>query len=162
MAIAASVRGITLARGLAMACLFGAAQAFMAGIGWVGGAALGEVWSAWDHWVALVLLSAVGVKMIWEALRHADEEKDVAGWMSMIALAIATSLDALASGVSLPTLGQSAIVALTMIGAVTLLLSAAGSALGRFLGSRFGKIIEIAGGIGLIAIGIRIVIEHVG
>ena len=169
VAIAASVRGITLARGFAMACLFGAAQALMAGIGWAGGAVLGEIWSAWDHWVALVLLSAVGVKMIREALsRLAVDGWRLAGkrlqvptsWTSMIVLAIATSLDALAVGVSLPALGQTAWVALTMIGAVTLILSAAGAALGRFLGSRFGRVIEIAGGIGLIAIGIRIVIEH--
>jgi putative Mn2+ efflux pump MntP len=161
VAIAASVRGITMARGLAMALLFGAAQALMAGIGWAGGSALGGIWSAWDHWVALVLLSAAGVKMIREAFAQRDEgEAAGAGLMSLLVLAIATSLDALAVGVSLPALGAPAGVALAMIGAVTLLLSAAGVALGRYLGRRFGRLVEVAGGVGLIAIGIRIVIEH--
>jgi putative Mn2+ efflux pump MntP len=103
----------------------------MAGIGRAGGAVLGDIWSASGHWVALVLLS------------------------------IATSLDALAVGVSLPALNAPAIVALTMIGGITLLFSAAGAALGRFIGQRFGRLVEIAGGIGLVAIGIGIVFEHV-
>jgi putative Mn2+ efflux pump MntP len=156
VAIAASVRGITMRRGLLMAACFGGAQALMAGIGWVGGAMLGELWSAWDHWIALVLLSVVGVKMIKEAFEPAEE----AGVSALLVLTIATSIDALAVGVSLPTLQTSAVLALTMIGVVTFLFSAAGAAFGRFLGQRFGRIVEVAGGLGLIAIGIRIAIEH--
>ena len=161
VSIAASVRGITIARGVVMAAAFGVAQALMAGIGWAGGRLSGELWSAWDHWIALALLSAVGVKMIREAITR-DEQKEppVAGFTSIAILTVATSLDALAVGVSLPTLGAPAIVALTMIGVVTFLFSAAGAALGRYLGERFGRIIEIAGGVALIAIGISIVIEH--
>jgi putative Mn2+ efflux pump MntP len=161
VSIAASVRGITIARGLAMASLFGAAQALMAGIGWVGGALLGDIWSTWDHWVALVLLSAVGLKMIWEAFADGDEAKSAtAGIVPLLVLAVATSIDALAVGVSLPTLKVAAALALTMIGVVTFLFSAAGAALGRFLGARFGRAVEVAGGLGLIAIGIRIVVQH--
>jgi putative Mn2+ efflux pump MntP len=70
VAIAASVRGITWKRGFGMAFCFGFAQALMAGIGWAGGAMLGGIWSAWDHWIALALLSAVGLKMIREAFPH--------------------------------------------------------------------------------------------
>ncbi len=162
VAIASSVRGITISRGLAMASLFGAAQALMAGIGWAGGAAVGDFWSAWDHWVTLVLLSIVGLKMIREALAQENDRKTgAAGFGSMLALSIATSLDALAVGVSLPLLNVSAPVALTMIGAVTLVFSAAGAALGRFIGDRFGRAVEIAGGVGLIGIGIKIVFDHV-
>jgi putative Mn2+ efflux pump MntP len=161
VAIAASVRGITVSRGLAMASLFGGAQALMAGIGWAGGALLGEIWSAWDHWVALVLLSAVGVKMIREAFAGEAEAKSAtAGIVPLLVLAVATSIDALAVGVSLPALKVAAVVALTMIGVVTFLFSAAGAALGRFLGARFGRAVEVAGGLGLIAIGIRIVVQH--
>lgn len=144
-----------------MACAFGCAQSVMAGIGWVGGAFLGEVWSAWDHWIALVLLTAVGVKMIKDAFDDEDEDASVgAGAWAIVVLSIATSIDALAVGVSLPALKQPAAVALTMIGVVTFAFSAAGAAFGRFLGRRFGRIIEAVGGLGLIAIGIQIAIEH--
>lgn len=163
VAIAASVRGITWSRGIAMACLFGGAQALMAGIGWIGGTMLGGIWSDWDHWIALVLLSAVGARMIKEAFSSDDDRKPGAGgpW-TLVVLAVATSIDALAVGVSLPALKLNAAIALTSIGVVTLLFSAAGAAFGRFLGERFGRAIEVAGGIGLIAIGVQIVVEHAG
>ncbi|HEX9981870.1 MAG TPA: manganese efflux pump MntP family protein [Thermoanaerobaculia bacterium] len=161
VAIAAAVRGITFRRGLALAVAFGVAQAVMAGIGWFGGAALGDLWAAWDHWVALVLLSAVGAKMIKEAM-SADEEREAAadGLASLLVLAIATSIDALAVGVSLPTLGVTPALSLAMIGVVTLIFSGAGAAFGRFLGERFGRAMEVAGGIALIAIALKIVYEH--
>lgn len=146
-----------------MAGCFGGAQALMSGIGWAGGAVLGQVWSAWDHWVALVLLSAVGAKMIREAFAAEEERAPIVGGIStLLALSIATSLDALAVGVSLPALAVPPVIALSSIGVVTLLFSAAGAALGRFLGDRFGRIVEIAGGVSLIAIGVSIVVEHVG
>jgi putative Mn2+ efflux pump MntP len=161
VAIAAAVRGMTFRRGVSLAIAFGVAQAAMAGIGWFGGTALGDLWAAWDHWVALVLLSGVGAKMIWEAMKARDEGKPAADSLgSMVVLSLATSIDALAVGVSLPTLGASAIVSLTMIGMVTLLLSGAGAAFGRFLGERFGRAMEIGGGIGLIVIGLKIVYDH--
>lgn len=161
VAIAASVRGITLARGAVLAFAFGGAQVLMAALGRFGGAAVGEVWVAWDHWVALVLLSAVGAKMIREAFAEDDvREPFVGGVRSLVLLSIATSIDALAVGVSLPALGTPAAISLAMIGLVTLLFTAAGAAFGRFLGQRFGRTMEVAGGIGLIAIGIRIAIQH--
>jgi manganese efflux pump family protein len=184
VAIASSVRGITFARGLLMAAMFGAAQALMAAIGWAGGAALGDLWKAWDHWIALALLTAVGVKMIREAFdessgssgflgssgtasrrgtpRNPEEPRGNASAASLLVLTIATSLDALAVGVSLPTLGARISIALLMIGVVTFVLSAAGAWLGRYLGERFGRVVEVAGGLGLIAIGVRIVVEHIG
>lgn len=163
VAIAASVRGITFLRGITVACCFGAAQALMAGIGWIGGALLDDVWSAWDHWIALALLSAVGVKMIKEAL-SGDEERPplMAGLWTIIVLSIATSLDALAVGVSLPAMNVPPAIALLSIGGVTFLFSAAGAAFGRILGDRFGRAIEVAGGIGLIAIGVKIAVDHTG
>ena len=161
VAIAASIRGITFARGLALACAFGGAQALMAGAGWFGGAVLGQMWQAWDHWVALALLSVVGLKMIKEAFDDdEDREPIVAGFQSLIVLTVATSLDALAVGVSLPALGTSAALSLSAIGIVTFLFTAGGAAFGRFLGQRFGRAMEVAGGLALIIIGIRIVIEH--
>ena len=163
VAIAAAVRGASMRYGAALALAFGMAQAAMAAIGWLGGAALGTIWAAWDHWVALTLLTAVGAKMIKEAFQSEKEEEEAAaepGFASLVVLSIATSIDALAVGVSLPTLGTPALLSLAMIGVVTFLCSAAGAAFGRYLGQRFGKVMEVAGGLALIAIGIRIVFEH--
>jgi putative Mn2+ efflux pump MntP len=161
VAIAAAVRGVTLRRGLTMAAAFGAAQALMAGVGWFGGAAIGRLWSAWDHWIALALLSGVGLKMIREAFAS-DEDRgsSVESFSALVVLSIATSLDALAVGVTLPALGIGPFVSLAMIGFVTLLFSAAGSAFGRLLGQRFGRMMEVTGGLALIAIGVKIVHDH--
>lgn len=161
VAIAASVRGITFARGVALACAFGGAQSLMAAAGWLGGATLGSIWIAWDHWIALVLLSGVGLKMIREAFSDDEEREPIAaGFRSLAVLSVATSIDALAVGVSLPTLQVAPGISLAMIGIVTFLFVAAGAAFGRFLGQRFGRAMEVAGGIGLIAIGVKIVLEH--
>jgi putative Mn2+ efflux pump MntP len=122
-----------------------------------------ELWRAWDHWIALALLSLVGLHMIKEAFSDEEERAPVvAGWRSLLVLSIATSIDALAVGVSLPTLGTPPVLSLVTIGIVTLLFSAGGAAFGRFLGERFGRGMEIAGGLALIAIGIRIVVDHTG
>ncbi len=160
VAIAASVRGISFKRGLTLAGCFGIAQASMAGIGWAGGTMFGDFWISWDHWVALILLSAVGVKMIKDAFGPAEATPAGAPLLALLVLSIATSIDALAVGVSLPALGQPAGLALLMIGAVTFLLSGLGAAFGRYLGDRFGRAVEVAGGVGLIAIGVSIVIQH--
>lgn len=162
VSIAASVRRVTLRRGLLMALLFGLAQSGMAALGWLGGALVGKFWMAWDHWIALTLLSIVGLKMIKEAFdpdHDEDSARDTGLWM-LIVLTVATSIDALAVGVSLPSLGQPFVLALTLIGTITFLCSAAGVTLGRYLGERFGKMIEVAGGLTLIGIGVRIVLEH--
>ena len=163
VAIAASVRGISTRHGLTMALAFGTAQSVMAAIGWLGGATFGALWAAWDHWVALALLTAVGAKMIKEGLESEhdeDQEATQPGLASLLGLSIATSIDSLAVGVSLPTLGAPPVLTLSMIGLVTFLCSAAGAAFGRFLGARFGRLMEVGGGLALIAIGVRIVIEH--
>jgi putative Mn2+ efflux pump MntP len=162
VSIAASVRGVSVRRGMLMAFLFGAAQSAMAALGWFGGTLIGRFWMAWDHWIALALLTFVGVKMIKEAFEAGDDDAGNAGagtWMLLI-LALATSLDALAVGISLPTLGEPPAIALTLIGVVTFACSAAGALLGRRLGERFGRAIEVIGGLALIAIGISIVLEH--
>ena len=160
VSVAASVRGISARRGAVMAITFGLAQSIMASIGLLGGRIVGDLWTAWDHWVALVLLCAVGAKMIKEAFEEEEEREDGAGAAALLVLAVATSIDSLAVGISLPTLDAAPLLAVAMIGIVTFLFSAAGVALGRYLGERFGRGIEIAGGLGLIAIGISIVLEH--
>jgi putative Mn2+ efflux pump MntP len=161
VSIAASVRGISNARAMTLALAFGAAQSIMAAAGWLGGTTIGSLWAAWDHWVALALLTIVGVKMIKEGLEDEEERGPiVTSARAILLLAIATSIDSLAVGVTLPTLGIDPLLSIITIGAITFAFSAGGAFFGRFLGARFGRSIEIAGGIGLIAIGIRIVIEH--
>ena len=158
VAIAASVRGITFARGATLALAFGVAQSLMAALGLLGRNAVGVYWMRWDHWVALAMLSAVGLKMIKEAFAKEEDRAPA----SVVLLALATSIDALAIGVTLPALGTPPALSLAMIGIVTFILSAGGAAFGRYLGERFGRGMEIAGGLALIAIGIRVVFEHLG
>lgn len=160
VAIAASLRGIHRSAGIALACAFGASQSLMASLGWLGGKTVGRLWEEWDHWVALALLTFVGAKMIKEALADDCDERPplVAGAGSILMLSIATSIDALAVGVSLPALRLSLLTSIGVIGVVTLVFSAAGVAFGRFLGERFGQRMEIAGGAALIGIGIKIVV----
>ena len=144
-----------------MATSFGVAQSVMAAIGWGGGSFVGQRWQAWDHWIALALLSAVAIKMIKEAFED-EHERETAGrgFATLMLLTIATSIDSLAVGVSLPALGTRMAISLAMIGIVTFIFSAAGAAFGRYLGERFGRAIEFAGALGLIAIGINIVAQH--
>lgn len=160
VAIAASVRGITTMRAMQMAFCFGIAQSTMAAIGWAFGQLLGDWWMAWDHWIALALLSAVGLKMIKEAFEDSDEDGARHASATLLTLTLATSIDALAVGVTLPTVTSTPILALALIGVVTLACSLLGIAFGRFLGEKFGRTIEVAGGVTLILIGVNIVREH--
>lgn len=144
------------------ALLFGAFQAGMSGLGWLGGVAVAQVAAAWDHWIAFVLLVGIGLNMLREAWTEAETEageraQDPA---AVLLLAFATSVDALAAGLTLPMLGLSAPLAIGVIGVVTALLSGAGGMLGRALGDRFGSKLEILGGLVLIGIGAKILIEH--
>lgn len=150
----------SLSTGAKIALAFGFAQAVMPLIGWgIGTYALRFV-GAWDHWIAFALLAFLGVRMVFG---HVEEEGEhrLTGQALLVA-AIATSVDALAAGVALPTLGVEPIAAAVIIGLVTLVLSGAGVWLGRILGDRFGKPAEVLGGVILIGLGIKIVAEHTG
>jgi len=159
VAIVASVAGITRGRAIVMAFCFGGAQALMSAIGWIGGISLGKAWAAGDHWVALVLLSIVGVKMIQSAVSGELKPLLESGF-ALLVLSLATSIDALAVGVTLATLEVDARIAIAAIGIVTFLFVLAGAAIGRHVGERFGRNIEIVGGVILIGIGITIVVQH--
>lgn len=159
----AATRGLIRRRGEAVVLplLFGAFQAGMAALGWLGARWGGRYVAAWDHWIAFGLLALVGGKMLVEAWRgSADEAADRTGPLLYLGLAIATSIDAAAAGVTLPTLGVSPGVALAWIGLVTVGCAAAGYALGRTVGAMFGKSLEVLGGVILIALGLRVLVEH--
>jgi len=142
---------------------FGLFQALMPIIGWSAGAAVHEYIAAFDHWVAFGLLCLVGGKMIREALSEGGEKHlasdPTAGW-SLVVLSVATSIDALAVGLSLAMIGSDIAVPALVIGVVAAAFTAVGMVLGRRTGSLWGQRVEVAGGLVLIAIGVRIVVEH--
>jgi putative Mn2+ efflux pump MntP len=147
---------------LRMALFFGGFQTFMPVVGFFAGLGLKEYIKAFDHWIAFGLLCLVGGKMIYESFRleAAEKNRDPSDLLTLLALSLATSIDALAVGITLSLLQASLALAVTIIGLVTFGLSCAGV----FLGKRFGHLLdskaEILGGLILIAIGVKILIEH--
>ena len=139
--------------------LFGLFQAGMAALGWLGGRAVGHYIAAWDHWVAFALLVLIGGKMVVEAFRDHDEPQPPGTPLLYLGLAIATSIDAAAAGLTLPMLEVSPELALVLIGVVTAGLSMTGYAAGRALGHKVGPKLGAVGGLVLIGIGINILIQ---
>ena len=148
---------------LRLAVSFGLFQALMTFIGWLAGNKIIQYISAYDHWVAFGLLVFVGGRMVWESF-HDDEARektnDFTRWWLLLTLSIATSLDALAVGLSFAFLDVSIAVASLTIGLVALAITMLGAFLGKRLGTIVGKRAELAGGIILVVIGVRILLEH--
>jgi putative Mn2+ efflux pump MntP len=147
---------------LKIGIFFGSFQALMPLIGWSAGLGLADIISDVDHWVAFGLLSLIGCKMIHESTMMNGKKKEVASlnlWM-LLMLSVATSIDALAVGISFAILNISIITPTLMIGTVTFALSFLGVLIGDKAGHFFEKKIEIVGGLILIGIGIKILIEH--
>lgn len=146
---------------------FGLFQALMPLIGYLLGVNFSSLIQSVDHWIAFILLSLIGANMIREAV-SSKEECEVADTGSsyafkvMLPLAVATSIDALAVGVSFAFLAADIIPAICFIGVCTFILSAAGVKIGSVFGNRFEKKAEIAGGIILILMGLKILLEHLG
>jgi manganese efflux pump family protein len=142
---------------------FGLFQALMPVLGWVAGKAVHRYLSAVDHWVAFGLLAVVGAKMISEAWGDEHEASAVndptSGW-PLVALSVATSIDALAVGLSLALVGTAIAFPALVIGVVAAGFTATGMVLGRQIGAHWSKRVEILGGSILIAIGAKILIDH--
>ncbi len=147
-----------------LAVTFGAFQFVMALAGALGGNAANRYLERWDHWIALALLGFVGVSMIREALEdHCDEVEKLDPKLpihTLLVLGVATSIDALAVGATLPTLGLPLLASAAVIGFVSFAMSFVGAWAGRAVGETFGSRVEILGGVILIAIGIWTVVEH--
>ena len=146
---------------------FGGFQALMPTIGFFLGALFADAIEAFDHWVAFALLAIIGINMLKEALEKEDEsgddpEKDAdLSVKTMFLMAVATSIDALAVGISLAMVGSVNIwLAAAFIGICTCLLSALGVKIGNVFGSRYEKKAELAGGVILILLGVKILLEH--
>lgn len=193
LGLAMDATAVSAARGLAVprirlrhvaivALSFGGFQALMPLGGWLLGKEAGSVIDAWDHWVAFVLLGALGAKMLWEARKapgedgarigeaeteaqaHAEAEAqgeaELFGLKVMLALGVATSLDAFAAGFTLPMLDAPLLASLAIIGVTTAVLSAAGLFAGRRFGAALGQRLDAVGGLVLIGLGTKILVSH--
>ena len=145
---------------LLTAVLFGGFQGLMPILGWILGVSLEDRIKAFDHWVAFVLLSFIGIKMIVDSLKEDDERMPPSDVKGLFLMALATSVDALAVGVTFAFLGTDITVSSLIIATVTATLSFVGVLLGRVFGGRLRNRAGITGGVILIFIGIKILIEH--
>ena len=142
---------------------FGGFQALMPAIGYILGAQFQEAIASIDHWIAFVLLALIGGNMIHEALDNDEEEADASlDVKPMFLLAVATSIDALAIGITFAFLKVNIIPAVCFIGIVTFIISFAGVKIGNVFGARYKNKAEIVGGVILILLGLKILLEHLG
>ena len=143
---------------------FGGFQALMPLIGWILGKQFERYIVDYDHWIAFALLSLIGGNMIYEAISDKDEACPVirVNIKELFLLAIATSIDALAVGVTFAFLNANIWISILLIGCTTFILSIAGVLIGHKFGSRYKQKAELAGGIILIMIGLKILLEHLG
>ena len=160
----------TLPQALRSGLVFGVIEAITPLIGFALGVAAAGFVAAIDHWIAFGLLGAVGGKMIWEALKPEDEAEEEAetrkavsrGLVALVATAVGTSIDAGAVGVGLALLGANIWLIAACIGFTTFSLATLGLLIGKAAGTRLGKIVELIGGVALIALGLKILLEHLG
>jgi putative Mn2+ efflux pump MntP len=147
---------------LGASLLFGAFATVAPLVGWALGRAFYSLIEAYDHWIAFALLSLIGAKMIRDGLTHEVPRPIEQGYrlVVLVVAATATSIDAVAVGLTLPAFRVNILIAAGVIGAVTFTAALGGAAVGRLAGDLVGRRAEIAGGILLIAIGVKIVLEH--
>ena len=156
------IRNLRLHHALRIATAFGLFQAIMPLIGWLAGLALRGFLAGLDHWLAFILLTAIGGKMIYEATRieSIEEKTDPLNPIALLVLSLATSIDALAVGVTFAMLNIAILTPILVIGSVTFAVCLVGVYVGNMVGHFFEKKIEIAGGLVLIGIGVKILIDH--
>lgn len=142
---------------------FGGFQALMPSLGYLLGSTFEKYITRFDHWIAFILLALLGANMIREALSGEEEKVDASySFKPMLLMAIATSIDALAAGITLSTLQVNILLSAGLIGCTTFVISAVGVRVGNVFGSRFKRPAEIVGGVILILLGIKILLEHLG
>lgn len=158
-----SIKQYNLKKGLIIGIYFGLFQGTMPLIGYLLGSLFQDIIVSIDHWIAFILLSIIGINMIIESLNIQNEKHNSSlNIKTMLPLAIATSIDALAIGVTLAFLKVNIIIAILSIGLITFILSVIGSKLGNKVGTKFQKKSQIIGGLILIIIGLKILLEHLG
>lgn len=157
------IRRLNVRDAASIAVAFGLFQALMPVLGWLLGVRFQGHITGVDHWIAFALLALIGGKMLHEALSpdtDDDPYEDHIGLRELLVLSVATSIDALAVGISFAFLDVPIVGAAVLIGAVTAVISLTGVLIGHRAGTRFRRPAEIAGGLILIAIGVRIVLDH--
>ena len=152
---------------LVISLYFGVFQALMPLIGWLLGTSFSRYIQAFDHWIAFVLLAFLGGKMLWDVFHEKEDGEQESAerrldHRELFMLAIATSIDALAVGIAFACLDVNIWSSISIIGVTTLVISFAGVWIGNRFGNRFQKKAEIAGGVILILIGVKILLEHLG
>ena len=136
-------------------------QAFMPVVGWLGGISIRTWIEPFDHWIALGILTILGIKMLIESFKKEEDKNiDPMNIRVVVTMALATSIDALAVGISFAIIQVNMFLAVFTIGSVTFLASMLGILFGKKTGSHLGQKMEIVGGLILIVIGIKIVLEH--
>ena len=177
VALAMDAVAVSLARGMALrrptwgqtfllAGAFGLFQGLMPVLGWLLSSAFAEALRTWAPWIAFGLLAAIGGKMVWEAF-HGDEDDEGAAatgvpLLQVLTLAVATSIDAFAVGITFAVLDVEVAPAVAVIGVVTLALSLVAVRIGARVGERLGSRAELVGGAVLVLIGLRILLDHLG
>ena len=157
-----SVQRCTLRHAATVGVYFGGFQAGMPLIGYLLGVQFQRYIVSIDHWIAFILLAVIGFNMIKESREDAEELNDSFSFPTMLPLAVATSIDALAVGVTFAFLQVNIIPAVLFIGATTFVLSGIGIKVGNLFGARYKSRAELCGGVVLILIGCKILIEHLG
>jgi len=157
-----TIKNLKIKYAFRIALFFGLFQAFMPLIGWLAGLSLKDFISGFDHWIAFWLLCFIGCKMIYESIKIESSEREInpLNVYVLLVLSVATSIDALAVGISFAFLMISIVTPIIVIGIVTFLLSFIGVFIGNRVGHFFEGKIESIGGLILIGIGIKILIEH--
>ncbi len=165
------MKKINLKVAVVLGLFFGGFQAGMPVIGWALGSQFMGIIGPIDHWIAFILLAFIGGKMLWEAFTEDEDEDEDEGdgkdaekidLGEYLILAIATSIDALAVGISFAALSVDIMPAVSLIGITTFIFSVAGVAIGHTFGARYEKPATIVGGVVLILIGLKILLEHLG
>ena len=161
-----SMRKVNKKQCLVIGLFFGGFQALMPFIGWVLGSQFEQYITSIDHWIAFILLGFIGGKMVVEAIREKDEAVEVGkmdpplDFKEMFILAIATSIDALAVGITFAFLDTPILEAITIIGITTMVISIVGVVIGNYFGGKYKHKAELVGGIILVLLGVRILIQH--
>ena len=159
-----AMRRLDMRQAFVIALFFGGFQALMPVIGWFLGAQFAQYVTSVAHWIAFALLVLIGGKMLWDAF-HEETEGDgsgggAIGFVELVMLAVATSIDALAVGVTFAFLDVEIVPAVSMIGVTTFVLSAIGVKIGNVFGAKYKSKAELVGGIVLVVMGVKILIEH--
>lgn len=157
-----SVKKVTLKHGIIVGLYFGGFQAGMPLIGYFLGSSFAKYIENFDHWIAFALLGIIGFNMIRESREEEEELNSSFGFKAMFPMAVATSIDALAVGVSFAIMKVQIVWAVFFIGVITFTLSAIGVKLGNRFGAKYKSKAELFGGIVLILLGTKILLEHLG